>query len=344
VTSLHVAITVDPYIPVPPKGYGGFERVVDLLVRGLVARGHRVTLIAHPDSQVPARLIPYGSPPHWGLVPRATELAVVAGQLLRLVPTVDVVHSFGRLAALLPILPMRGVPKVQSYGRTIPWKGVHRATRLAGDSLWFTGCSTSLYAGGPHVGEARWFTVYNPVDVRAYSLNPSVAPDSPLVFLGRIEAIKGVHGAIAIARAARRRLVIAGNIADRSYFDARIAPHIGGDISFVGEVDDTQKNVLLGQAAALLMPIEWDEPFGIVMIEALACGTPVIGYGRGSVPEVIADGVTGFIVDGEEGAAAAVARLGHIDRSVCRSEVERRFAAEVIVNDYCRVYAAALAS
>jgi glycosyltransferase involved in cell wall biosynthesis len=341
VTPRTFAITVDPYIPVPPAGYGGFERVVDLLVRGLVARGHRVTLLAHPGSRVPAELISYGTPPHWGLRPRLTELAAVAGTLLKLAPEIDLVHSFGRLAALLPILPMRRLPKIQSYGREIPWRGVRRAARLAGESLWFTGCSTSLYAGGgPTAG--RWVTVYNPVDTSLYTPTASVPADAPLMFLGRVEAIKGAHNAIAIARAAGRRLIIAGNVADRQYFDAEVAPHLGAGVRFVGEVNDAQKNALLGEAAALLMPIEWDEPFGIVMIEALACGTPVIGYRRGSVPEVIVEGTTGFIVDTVCDAVAAVARLGTIDRGACRRDVERRFAADVIVNEYERLYDAAL--
>ena len=344
--SLHVAITVDPYIPVPPAGYGGMERVVDVLVRGLSARGHRVTLMAHPDSTVPAHLMPYGVPPHWGAWPRFAELMQVGTGLLRLAREVDLIHSFGRLAALLPVLPLRALPKIQSYGREIPWDGVRNALRLAGSSIRFTGCSTDLYRrtadGTP---TSSWSTVYNPVDVCRYTEIEAVPDDAPLAFLGRIEQIKGTHNAIAIARAAKRALVIAGNIGDQAYFDEHVRPALGRDgISYIGEVDDAAKNAMLGRAAALLMPIEWDEPFGIVMIEALACGTPVIAYRRGSVPEVVVDGSTGFVVDGIEAAAAAVGRLSEISRRACRADVVERFSSDVIVNDYVRLYEEALGS
>jgi glycosyltransferase involved in cell wall biosynthesis len=164
------------------------------------------------------------------------------------------------------------------------------------------------------------------------------------MFLGRIEAIKGVGEAIAIARASRRRLVIAGNRVStpegRAYFDGVVAPAIdGSQVIYVGEVDDRQKDALLGQAAALLMPIQWDEPFGIVMIEALACGTPVVGFNRGSVPEVIRHGENGFVCDGIEQAVQAVGRIADIHRAQCRLDAETRFGVDTIVDGYERVYA-----
>ena len=322
----------------PPRLYGGSERVVALLVTGLARRGHDVTLIAHPDSHMPARLIPYGVPPHFGAFVRARELAQVSGALIGLRGRIDLIHSFGRLAALAPVLPMRGIKKIQSYGRAIPWKGVHRATWLARGSLWFTGCSTSLYASGDRSG-SWWRTVFNPVDPSAYVAVTHVADDAPLAFLGRIERIKGTHSAIAIARAAGRPLVIAGNVADPAYFDAEVAPHVDGRaVTYVGEVDDAAKNRLLGGAAALLMPIEWEEPFGIVMAEAFACGTPVIGFARGSVPEVVRHGVNGFVVVDVREAVDAVTRLHEIDRAVVRRDCEERFACDVVVSAYERIY------
>jgi glycosyltransferase involved in cell wall biosynthesis len=172
-----------------------------------------------------------------------------------------------------------------------------------------------------------------------YTLVPAVPADAPLVFLGRLEAIKGVHHAVAIASEARRRLIIAGNRvgtpSGNQYFEREIRPHLDRErVTYVGEVDDAQKDSLLGGAAALLMPIEWDEPFGIVMIEALACGTPVIGLSRGSVPEVVEDGVTGFVVDDVDGMVAAIGRIGDIDRRRCRESVERRFDVSRMVDDY----------
>ena len=336
--SLRIAVTADPYLPVPPRLYGGSERVVALVVAGLVRRGHHVTLIAHPDSHTDACLIPYGVPPHRGAIVRARELAQVSGALIALRRRLDVIHSFGRLAALAPVLPMRGIKKIQSYGRAIPWKGVHRATRLGRGSLWFTGCSTNLYASGDASGSC-WRTVFNPVDPSVYAAVPHVAGNAPLAFLGRIEPIKGTHSAIAIARGAGRRLVIAGNVTDRAYFDAEVAPHVDGRVvTYVGEVDDAAKNRLLGAAAALLMPIEWEEPFGIVMAEAFACGTPVVGFARGSVPEVVRDGVNGFVVRSVQEAIEAVGRLGDIDRAAVRRDCEERFACDAVVSAYERIY------
>ena len=340
---MRIAITADPYLPVPPRLYGGIERVIDLLVRGLVARGHEVTLFAHPASTTSARLRPYGVPPHSSRAARARELAQVGAGLWNLRGAVDVVHSFGRLAAMLPILPLRSVPKIQSYQRPVPWAGVRQAARLAGGSLLFTGCSTSLYSPAPDEGAGRWRTIFNGVDVRRYTPTTHVASDAPLAFLGRVERIKGPHHAIAIARQAGRRLVIAGNVAtggaDARFYEQEIAPHVDGDrVTYVGSVDDEQKNALLRQSAALLMPIEWDEPFGIVMAEAFACGTPVIAFRRGSVAEVVEDGRTGFHCSTIDEAAAAVSRLATIDRAVVRARCERRFSHDAIVTAYEQLY------
>jgi len=338
--SLRIAITADPYLPVPPRLYGGIERVIGLLVSGLVRRGHRVTLIAHPESHTPATLIPYGVPPHTHAAARARELVQVASALVRLSGCVDIIHSFGRLAALLPVLPIGGVKKIQSYQREIPWTGVRRAARLGGDSILFTGCSTSLYASANGSARGtRWRTVFNCVDPSSYVSVTTVPADAPLAFLGRVERIKGTHSAIAIAKAAGRRLVIAGNIADADYFQAEVAPHIDDrTVSYIGEVDDGAKSRMLGAAAALLMPVEWEEPFGIVMAEACACGTPVIGFRRGSVPEVVRDGVNGFVVTDVTEAAAAVHRLHHLNRDAVRRDCETRFSCDATVEAYEDLY------
>ena len=338
--SLRIAITADPYLPVPPRLYGGIERVVAMLVSGLMRRGHDVTLIAHPDSRTPAPLIGYGVPPHRGWYPRLRELVQVGTSLVAMRSKVDIIHSFGRLAALAPVLPMRTVKKIQSYQRAIPWSGVHRAARIGRDSVWFTGCSTSLYASEVPMNEAaRWRTVFNCVDASSYDAIATVPADAPLAFLGRIERIKGTHTAVDIAKAAGRRLVIAGNVADDAYFRSEIEPRIDGRlVTYIGEIDDAAKNRMLGGVAALLMPVEWDEPFGIVMAEAFACGTPVIGFARGSVPEVVRDGVNGFVVTTVDDAVKAVARLPAIDRGVVRRDFEQRFSCDAIVTEYERLY------
>lgn len=340
---LRVAITADPYLPVPPKLYGGIERIVDFLVAGLIDRGHQVTLFAHPASATRATLIPYGRPPHFGRRARITELLQVGGGLWKRRNQFDLIHSFGRLAALMPVLPLRRLPKIQSYQREIPdADGIRQAVRLAGDSLRFTACSSSVYSGaaGRH---GEWTTIFNGVDLLKYRFAPAVEPDAPLIFLGRMEPFKGPHHAIAIAKAAGRRLILAGNrIEDAKglrYFAAEIQPHLDDDrVRWMGPVDDAAKNALLGAAAALLMPIEWEEPFGIVMAEALACGTPVIAFDRGSVPEVVRDGVNGFRCENVEEAAAAVSQLGRIDRAAVRMDCEARFGSNVIVDAYEKLY------
>ena len=170
-----------------------------------------------------------------------------------------------------------------------------------------------------------------------------MAADAPLIFLSRIERIKGAHTAIAAARLAGRRLLIAGNHGEKGeelrYWKNEIAPHLGHDgIEYVGEVNDEHKNRLLGQAAALLVPIEWDEPFGIVFAEALACGTPVISCPRGALPEIVHHGVEGFLVHSVEEAVRAIRALPAIDRSACRRQAERLFSTEVMVDAYLKIY------
>jgi glycosyltransferase involved in cell wall biosynthesis len=344
-TRLRIAVTVDPILPVPPKLYGGIERVVDFLVRELVRRGHDVTLFAHPFSVTPAELVPYGRPPHWGTKARLTELWQVGSELYRRGRRLDVVHSFGRLAALIPILPIRRLAKIQSYQRDgVPWRSVAVARKLAGGSIAFTGCSQSVFRGSGRRGDAHgWRAIFNGVDLDKYTPTEAVAADAPLVFLGRIEPMKGAHHAIEIARRSGRRLVIAGNRVDSpegsSYFEQRIGPFIDGErVRYVGPVDDAAKNDVLGRAAALLMAIEWEEPFGIVMAEAFACGTPVIGFRRGSVPDVVIERVNGFVVDEVEGAVQAVGRLSTLDRRMIRKDCERRFSPRVIVDQYESLY------
>ena len=337
---LRIAVTADPYLPVPPALYGGIERVIDFLVAGLAARGHRVTLFAHPGSRTPAEQVAYGAPPHTGRWPRLKELWQLGSKLWLRRRDFDLIHSFGRLAALVPVLGDARLPKIQSYQRQVSWRGVEQAVRLAGGSIRFTACSSGMYRERTS-GAGQWSTIFNGVDLSRYDFTAQVAPDAPLIFLGRLEPVKGAHHAIAIARAAGRRLVIAGNRvpAADAYFEREIAPFLDGEqISCAGPVDDAAKNTLLGASAALLMPIEWDEPFGIVMAEAMACGTPVIGFARGSVPEVIRDGVTGFVCRNVAEAAAAVGRLHALDRRPVRRACEQTFGSGVIVAQYESLY------
>jgi len=333
---MRIAITVDPEIPVPPRLYGGIERIVAMLVAGLTARGHDVTLFAHPDSRVPCRLIAYPALRSRARLDITRNMALVTGELLR--GGYALVHSFARLAYLLPMLPLR-LPKLMSYQRQITAGSVRMGDSLSRRRLHYTGCSAALIAA--YAGQPNWHVVHNGVPEERYTPRYELPSDAPLVFLGRVEAIKGPHTAIEVARRSGRALVIAGNIPSeaRGYFEAEITPYLDGrNVRYIGPVDDAQKNELLGQAAALLMPIAWDEPFGIVMAEALACGTPVLGFGRGAVPEVVEHGVTGFVCADNDAMVAAVARIEALSRRACRQAMEQRFGAQTIIAAYERVY------
>ena len=333
-------ITVDPEIPVPPLYYGGIERIVYMLVSGLAKEGHEVHLFAHSESRVPAKVIPY-------IGRRSTSLADTLRNALQIrnyirgIKKVDIVHSFSRLAYLLFIMKS-SIVKVQSYQRDIATRSIRLAMWLGSKNLTFTACSRYCASTADFMG-GTWRVIHNGVDTEKYKFNPDVSLDAPLVFLGRITWGKGVHTAISIAKKTNRRLVIAGNHApcgrDYEYFQNEVLVHCNQKlIEYIGPVDDAQKNELLNSAAALLFPIEWDEPFGIVMAEALACGTPVIAFSRGSVPEVIQDHVNGFICNNEHEMIQAVNNIGDIDRRACRESAEKRFSERVIVGEYIRLY------
>ncbi len=335
---MRIGLVADPYLPVPPETYGGIERVIAMLVAGLERRGHHVTLFAAPGSRVDCELVPYGVPPHFTHAARLRELAQVASGLVRRAGRFDLVHSFGRLAALLPILPL-ALPKLQSYQREVTARSVRLGARLSRGSLLFTACSDALRRDVNALG--RWATVYNGAPADRYAYRARVPSDAPLVFLGRVERIKGVHTAIAVARGAGRSLVIAGNVPEghRSYFESEVLPHVDGErIRYVGPVDDAGKNRLLGEAAALLMPVEWEEPFGIVMAEALACGTPVVGSARGAVPEVVEHGTSGFVCRSLEELIEAIGRLVEIERGACRQRFEAKFSDAAVIAAYEGLY------
>ena len=332
---LHIALTADPELPVPPRLYGGIERVIDMLARELTARGHRVTLFAHSDSATAAELVPWpgrSSGSRWDGLRNAALLAREVRQR-----GCDLVHSFSRVAYLLPLLPQR-LPKLMTYQRPISRRSVQLGHTLSGGSLTFCGISDWMVRHVADVG--HWHVVPNGVPLEVFPFCADPGPDAPLVFLGRVEAIKGPHLAIAMARRTGLPLVIAGNVPEehQAWFDQHIAPDLDDQISYIGPVDDQAKAELLGRAYAFLMPILWDEPFGIVMAEAMACGTPVIGLRRGAVPEVVEHGVTGFVTDDLDGLVNAVGQVHRLQRQSCRDRVERLYSAKAVADGYLNVY------
>lgn len=343
---MRILLTADPEVPVPPTGYGGIERIVDALVRHFRQQGHEVCLVAKAGSRSPASTVVAWpgerSRSKLGTWRNALALRRAAREF-----RADVVHSFSRLAYLTPLLPSP-VAKVMSYQRHTGGRQITWATRLSGGTLRFTGCSEFIAQMGKATA-GDWTAIPNFVEPERITFVPHVPPEAPLLFLSRIESIKGPDLAIAIARASGRRLLLAGNHAtegpERDFWDQAIVPHLGRDgIEYVGEVDDSAKNTLLGRAAALVVPIQWDEPFGIVFAEALAAGTPVITCARGATPEIVEDGVTGYFVRTIADGAAAVARIPQIDRARCRRTAEQHFSLEVCATRYLQVYESCLAS
>lgn len=333
---MKIAITADPEIPVPPLLYGGIERIIDMLVRGLVARDHEVTLFAHPDSSVPCHLVPYVGGSSSGRADTLRNMATISGHVLK--SKFDIVHSFGRVAYLWPLLVLP-IPKLMTYQRAIAPRSIKWGNILSSGTLHFSAISEWMMQDVKHLG--NWHLVYNGVPMNIYDFNPTVPDDAPLVFLGRIEPTKGTHLAIEIAKKAGRRLIIAGNIPIEyiSYFNEQVKPHLDGvQITYIGAVDDVQKNKILGSAAAFLMPILWDEPFGIVMAEAMACGTPVLGLRRGAVPEVVVHGVTGYVGDTIDELVEAVGQLNKLARFACRERTEQLYSDRIIVDAYLTVY------
>ena len=250
-------------------------------------------------------------------------------------------HSFSRLAYLAPLL-RASVPKVMSYQRHTGGRQLSWAARLGGRSLQFTGCSEFIASMG-RATAGTWTAIPNFVEPERIDYVPAVAPDAPLLFLSRVESIKGPDLAIAIARASGRKILIAGNHAsvgpERTFWDHAIVPHLGRDgIEYVGEVGDSAKNALLGRAAALVVPIQWDEPFGLVMIEAMACGAPVLGVRRGSVGEVVDVGVTGYTASSPEGLVECVPAALALDRRKVRERGEARFGYRAMVQGYLDLY------
>ncbi len=334
---------MDPGILVPPKGYGGHERLVYMFAKEYCRLGHDVELLVTKGSVVEGCVVHgYGKEgfpsTKWQ---QRKAIGYVWWFLFKNRSKYDMVHNFGRLAYLLPILNSR-VMKIMSYGREIWSPNIRSILRFKHDNLIFTGCSANLISRVDATG--NWEAVYNAIDFNKFNANVELdSKEAPLIFLGRIERIKGCHTAIEVAKATGKKLIIAGNISklpeEIYYYDTEIKPHIDGEnVIFVGEVNDVQKNNWLGKASAFLMPIEWNEPFGIVMIEAMACGTPVIAFPFGSVPEVVDEGITGFIVNDEIGMIEAIAKVDIIDRKICRETAEKRFDVSVIAQQYLNLF------
>jgi glycosyltransferase involved in cell wall biosynthesis len=323
---------------VPPKLYGGTERIVAYLTDELVAMGHEVTLFASGDSSTTANLDP-GCERALRLDPTVRDsVAPLLAMLERVAQRArdfNVVHLHCDYLGY-PVLRRAGVPFLATLHGRLDLPELKSLYRVFSD---VPVVSISNSQRGPLPEAAYFATVYHGLPERL--LLPGSGSGGYLAFLGRISPEKAPDLAIRIAARAGMRLKIAAKIdaVDREYFKAEIEPLLAQPhVEFIGEIGEHEKAEFLGDAAGLLFPIAWQEPFGLVMIEAMACGTPVIALRNGSVPEVVDDGITGFIVDDEATAASAAEQIHLLDRTLIRTIFEQRFTARRMAEDYTRIY------
>lgn len=329
---------------VPPPGYGGIELIVGQLTDELVRRGHDVTLFASGDSQTHARLESV-CPTALRLNRDVKEPAVYEmlqyKKVLERAGEFDIIHFHNGFSAL-PWAQLIKTPTIHTLHNGFTPENCQLFQQYRDQSL--ISISNAQRHGEPTLNYVR--TVYNGIELQKYPFWAQPAKPPYLAFLGRLSPQKGPHLAIEVAKKAGLPLKLAGKIdeVDREFFDTEVAPHLDGtNIEYLGELTNAQKAELLGNAAATLFPITWEEPFGLVMVESMATGTPVIAANRGSVPEVIADGKTGFACNSVEEMVAAIPPAMSLNRQHCRDFVGRYFSVNAMVDKYEAAYQKVLA-
>jgi glycosyltransferase involved in cell wall biosynthesis len=334
---LRIALIAPPWLPVPPPAYGGTETVVDQLARGLQARGHEVLLCATGDSTSSALAV-------WEYdvaeTPRIGAMAVEITHVMHAyehVADADVIHDH-TLTGPVRAAAHGGLPVVTTnhgpFDRELA--AVYRDVARRVPVIAISHCQARA---GREAGVAVDRVIHHGIDAAAVPVGRG--DGGYLAFLGRMIESKGADLAARAARAAGIPLKIAAKMrepAEREYFDTVVAPLLGGDVEYVGELSATDKLDFLGGAVALLNPLRWAEPFGLVMIEAMACGTPVVAPPRGSVPEIVEDGTTGLLYRSGAELARALGRLDTLDRGACRRAVETRFSADRMVGEHLELY------
>ena len=336
---MKIAQVAPLYESVPPKLYGGTERVVSYLTEELVRQGHQVTLFASGDSVTQARLVEACTRSlrlDQECVDEIAHYIVLLEQVFRQASAFDLIH-FHIDYLHFPLSVRQHVPTVTTLHGRLDLKDLVPLYQMF-SSVPVVSISDAQRTPLPAV---NWLgTVYHGLPEDLYTFRET--PGTYLAFLGRISPEKGVEQAIAIAQQVGMPLKIAAKVdhKDRDYFQEVVQPllHNNSLVQYIGEVGGDNKDTFLGEAYALLFPIDWPEPFGLVMIEAMACGTPVIAYPHGAVPEVLEDGVTGWLVEGIEEAVQAVVRVPALSRARCRQVFEERFSVSRMTHDYLQIY------
>lgn len=339
---MRIAMIAPPWFEVPPLGYGGIESLCADLADGLVARGHQVHLFASGPPGTEAHFVrTYEDPPKERIgdpILEVTHAARVAGALADM--PVDVVHDHTLAGPLLA--RGRRCPTVLTVHGPVDGE-LGDYLELLGSTVHLVAISEAQRRGRAGLNWAA--TVPNALRVADYPFRRD--KDDYVLFLGRMNPEKGAHVAIEVAQQAGSRLLIAAKCnepAEKAYFDEHVAPRLGAGAEWLGEADGDRKRELLAGARCLLFPLQWEEPFGLVMIEALACGTPVVGLRRGSVPEIVVDGLTGYVRDDPEELPALLHQLDVLDPDACRKRVEEEFDLPVMLSRYEQTYRAVIAA
>jgi glycosyltransferase involved in cell wall biosynthesis len=316
----------------PPLHYGPWEQVVSLLTEGLIEAGINVTLFATGDSVTKAKLhaiCPKGYEEDPDIDPKVWECLHIS-EVFDQANKFDIIHNhfdflpltYSKLVKTPMLATIHGfsspkiIPVYKKYNQTVHYVSISEADR------------------NPELNYLA--TIHHGIDLDQFTFNP--APGDYLLFFGRIHADKGTYEAIQIAKRCKKKLIIAGIIQDEAYFENKVKPFINDDITYVGSADPVKRDKLIGNASALLHPIYFAEPFGLSVVESFACGTPVVAFDRGSMPELIVDGKNGFLVSTIDEAVSAVKNITHINRAFCRKDAEQRFSSKRMVQDYIKVY------
>ena len=335
---MRVALLAPVWFPVPPTGYGGIEWVVAVLADGLVEAGHDVTLFASGDSRTAARLVSvYERAPSERIGTSLTELRHALTCFVR-AGEFDVVNDHSGLPAAA-LAGTVATPVVHTVHGPLDGEAGVVYGQVASVAPRLGLISLSLNQRRPRPDLPWLANCPNAIDLEHYPFDPGRG--DYLLFLGRLSVEKGAHRAIEAARRVGLPLKLAGKMREpleREYFEAHVRPNLGRGIEYLGEVTHEEKVALLQGARATIFPVSWEEPFGLVMVESMACGTPVVATRRGAVPEVIEHGRSGLIVNDEAALAGAILEVGRIDPRECRRAAEERFAPARMVRDYVAAY------